>query len=103
MRTVEIVDYGPFEIEVGSPAHVRLTEQDKLPQFTETREIQVEGAAEQVEEPDEGVVNLSKLTRTELDQAAAEAGVENPESLGSKGDVIAAIEAAQAAGETLTA
>jgi hypothetical protein len=44
---------------------------------------------------DDGSGGLSKHTRAELDEIAAEAGVENPADLGTKDDVIEAIKAAQ--------
>jgi hypothetical protein len=99
MPKVEIVQYGPFEIEVGSPAYVRLTEQEAIP-FAEVAEIDVD-AAEQSEGAGRG---LSSLTRDALNEHAAAAGVESPEALNAKADVVAAIEAAKApAGETLGA
>lgn len=47
-----------------------------------------------------GTTDLSALTRDDLNTVAAEAGVENPTSFSSKGDLIAAIEDKKSAGES---
>lgn len=49
------------------------------------------GRSDEAPEP----VDLSGLTRAELDGRAVEYGIEAPEKLANKGEVIAAIEAAQ--------
>jgi hypothetical protein len=98
MSTVEIVNFGPFEIEVGSPTYERLVDQEKLPAFAEVAEINVD-PAEQSEGAGRGP---SSLTRAQLNEQALSAGVETPETLGSNADVVAAIEAA-GSGETLGA
>lgn len=42
-----------------------------------------------------GAGNLKDMTRDELNQVAADAGIKDAEALSTKGDVIAAIESAQ--------
>jgi hypothetical protein len=98
MPKVEVVHYGPFEIEVGSAAYVRLTEQEAISKFAEVAEINVD-PSEQSEGAGRG---LSSLTRDALNEHAAAAGVESPEALKTKAEVVAAVEQATApAGETL--
>lgn len=62
--------------------------------------VSAERAAELLRRPDvveaHAAVDLPRLTRSELDQIAAEAGVEAPESLPNKDAVIAAIQESEA-------
>lgn len=76
---MQTLQYGEFEIEVGTPTYQRLVKQGILP------------AAAEATETDE---DLSSLNREQLDELAAKVGVEEPEKLKSKADIIAAIQAA---------
>lgn len=72
MKTIEIVDYGPFEIEVGSPTYIRLQEQEKLPPGLETRLLEVDDDGQ----VDEGREALEGLDKAELAAHAEDLGID---------------------------
>lgn len=99
MAKIEVVQYGPFELEVGSPAYHRLIEQDKLTGAEPVTEVEIE--PDEAGPRDQEPKNLSSLTRGELNDRALKAGVEDPPSFKTKEDVIQAIQDAEASGSTL--
>jgi hypothetical protein len=88
MPKIEIIDYGPFEIEVGSPTYIRLLEQEKIRDDLPVRQLEVDGetgdderaALEALNKPQlvehaEGLgVDAKGLTKAQLVDAIAAAG-----------------------------